>query len=685
MNSSEVFGKCSHLIACPSKRVNYSEGMILGADDFNQESAYHRGQNQALARESVGYGTLSGLHVSVRAGERGPEIRVSPGAAFTPTGERVRICRDQCASLNDWLRKPDRQEELTRNLFPTGSPLQDTVRLFVVLCYRACPTDEVPIPGEPCRTEEESTAPSRLADSFKLELRFAPPEQAEENAIRRFFAWLRRIPVVAGTGTPLPDFIDEIRQSFRLLTSPQEDAPPATPPDLGLPPAWLSIPQTELCDYWRATLRLWTTELRPVWQAQCDCSGCGCDEAAPELPHQECEPCLLLAELEVPLTAQREVADLNGLRVDERQRPVLASLRLLQEWLLCGPCCGGDAHRCLREFATVVALSPTSLLLWIHHPAPLLFDETAISLEVDGITGTDFALTEMPPSGGNLYLLDLGSPPPVMAPGSRVIIRFDTNRLFESTSPPRSLTNALEAAEFHYLDCEEARLAVYASVVPPTEGQIAIGPQGPPGPQGPLGLQGPPGPQGVPGPQGESGPVGPAGAQGPPGPPGAQGPEGLQGIPGEPGQPGAVGPQGPPGERGQRGVRGEQGPPGQTFVVAAGHFRNSGDPFLETLFSFQNLQMRRIALQGGANVRGNLFHLTFDVFGVQRNFVVKGTPVNRIEEPNPFVFEVIRETNSLREILRSNNVRPDSGITVRISNTEPGGLASVMIEISEFP
>src|SRR5262249_47967443 len=31
-------------------------------------------------------------------------------------------------------------------------------------------TDIVPIPGEPCRTDEESMSPSRLADSFELQI-----------------------------------------------------------------------------------------------------------------------------------------------------------------------------------------------------------------------------------------------------------------------------------------------------------------------------------------------------------------------------------------------------------------------------------------------------------------------------------------------------------------------------------
>ena len=42
---------------------------------------------------------------------------------------------------------------------------------YVVLCYDTCETDERPIPGEPCRDESDTMAASRIADTFRLELR----------------------------------------------------------------------------------------------------------------------------------------------------------------------------------------------------------------------------------------------------------------------------------------------------------------------------------------------------------------------------------------------------------------------------------------------------------------------------------------------------------------------------------
>src|SRR5262249_39954948 len=88
----------------PAKHVNHPLGMVLGADDFTQEFAYHAARHRALARDLTGYGTLYGLGVSV-ATDRVPfEVVVSAGVAVTPPGQFVRVPLAQCARLNDWLK-----------------------------------------------------------------------------------------------------------------------------------------------------------------------------------------------------------------------------------------------------------------------------------------------------------------------------------------------------------------------------------------------------------------------------------------------------------------------------------------------------------------------------------------------------------------------------------------------------
>ena len=94
-------------VADLSRHVNYTNGMILGADDYSQEFAYHAARDQWITRETLGYGTLSGLAVDVEAdGKKGPRIRVTAGSAAAPSGQLICVGRDQCGSLNPWLADP---------------------------------------------------------------------------------------------------------------------------------------------------------------------------------------------------------------------------------------------------------------------------------------------------------------------------------------------------------------------------------------------------------------------------------------------------------------------------------------------------------------------------------------------------------------------------------------------------
>src|SRR5260370_41137153 len=75
----------------PSKHVNYTLGMLLGVDDFNQEFAYLAGRDQWMARDLDGYGTLCGLKVSLDSTAKGPRLSVSCGPAVTPRGQWIRL------------------------------------------------------------------------------------------------------------------------------------------------------------------------------------------------------------------------------------------------------------------------------------------------------------------------------------------------------------------------------------------------------------------------------------------------------------------------------------------------------------------------------------------------------------------------------------------------------------------
>jgi hypothetical protein len=314
----------------PTKHVRYTLGMILGADDFDQEFAWLSGRDRWLARDALGYGTVNGLRVTMRQGPGiEPEIQVSSGTAITPRGDLVRVAPAQCAPLDDWLRH--HREQVMEHA--SGSP-PATLPLYVVLCYDTCETDARPIPGEPCRSEAETMAPSRIADAFRLELRFEAPAHLEERAIRGFVHWIGSA-VEIGDGPPSGD-VDDFLALLRAAV-PQSSPPSAPPePEFGLlsPPDRFLILREEACEYLRAALRVWVTELRPLWHLEFD-AGQGCTGQVTPSPAAP-DPCLLLARLDVPLTSEGTKDPGLDVEVVEDDRPVLAHLRLLQEWAVCG-------------------------------------------------------------------------------------------------------------------------------------------------------------------------------------------------------------------------------------------------------------------------------------------------------------------------------------------------------------
>jgi competence ComEA-like helix-hairpin-helix protein len=313
----------------PAKHVNYTVGMVLGVDDFTQEFAYLSGRDQWLARDLLGYGTVCGLAIGKENGSNGPQVTVSAGVALSPRGQLIHVTPAQCASLNDWL---SAHKEEVVDAF--GSPPDSPVRLYVVLRYRECPTDDRPIPGEPCRTEEEATAPSRIMDDFKLELRLKAPDQQEEDALREFVAWLGQIETTAveGEATPLNEFVEAVRGSLVM-----PDSPPASPPVplFGSPPSDLKIAATEACEYFRSAFRVWVTELRPLVRHCWLSLNAPCSEPDANV-ESELYGELLLAELSVGITSEMVVQDMSSIEIDEEHRPFLIHLRLLQEMLLCG-------------------------------------------------------------------------------------------------------------------------------------------------------------------------------------------------------------------------------------------------------------------------------------------------------------------------------------------------------------
>jgi hypothetical protein len=315
----------------PSKHVNYTLGMLLGVDDFKQEFAYLAGRDQWMARDLVGYGTICGLRVSLDVPAQGPRITVTAGTGLSPKGQMMCVRSAQCALLNDWITA--NEAAVAGQL---GSPLSGMLSLWLVLCYRDCVVDPVPIAGEPCRSVDDLMAPSRLVDDFRLELRLAPPDQQEEDAVRLFVSFMDQVTITDDPGDfpTLSEFIDALRSVL---------LPAASPLDpgffqFGSPLSKIHVRPVDGPEFMRAAFRIWVTEIRPFFHTSWPDQLCSCTGTMSSTTAASPEECLLLAEVNIPVVNAGPgdnwlADDKNPAVIDERRRPILLHSRLMQEWI----------------------------------------------------------------------------------------------------------------------------------------------------------------------------------------------------------------------------------------------------------------------------------------------------------------------------------------------------------------
>lgn len=309
--------------ADPGRHVNFVPGMVLGADDYRQEFAYHSARDKWIVRDFLGYGTLSGLAVSVEDdGLNGPRVRVTAGAAAAPSGELICVGREQCGSLNAWLARDEIKEKIRLML---ADPNEDhiSLNLYLTLCYVDCAVAEVPIPGEPCRSDENLMAPSRIADDYSINFAFDAPPMTEVEAIPALDTFLAQL----GTDNGKTNDAAGLAEALRIAEIQLQLAVGIYPPDAAEPAAGDIAPlliNPDMGIRFRTALKtLWVTKIRPRVAAQ------RCNAAS--VPANDC---VLLAQLWFPIVRTDETWSVDGdfsvVALDDSSRPVLLSAGVAQ-------------------------------------------------------------------------------------------------------------------------------------------------------------------------------------------------------------------------------------------------------------------------------------------------------------------------------------------------------------------
>jgi hypothetical protein len=375
-------------VADPSRHVNFTNGMILGADDYSQEFAYHAARDQWITREALGYGTLAGLAVDVEPdGANGPRVKVSPGSAAAPSGQLICVGREQCGSLNAWLADPEIAAKVTSLAAGLTPPTAIDLTLYLTLCYRDCAVAPVPIPGEPCRSAEELMRPSRIADDYTLNFSFTPPPMTEIEALALldgFVAGIADDAVGGDDAKTLALLVARARLQLRLalgakdqVEDPNDLAPIAVNPVLR--PALL-----------RVIRQLWVTRLRPLVMAQaCSTTGAAAND------------CVLLAVLTVPVVNGGSVWEVRAgatpddllVLKDESTRPIVLA---------------GNAARHAAA-AAFMTTNPAPQLSFITGDAAASLAAGIIIIRSDSDVGIKIGAADAATGGNQIVLRNIGA------------------------------------------------------------------------------------------------------------------------------------------------------------------------------------------------------------------------------------------------------------------------------------
>lgn len=358
---SDVMKQCVPLstgVLSADQRVNYQFGLVLGVDEFEQEDLYFRERDERATRTYHGYGTAVGLHVTAERPAEAPadvEVKVTPGIAADKPGRPVVIPSAQCARVGAWIAAQEKQaaaDEAAPPLEAHLSPSGD-VTLYVVAEYGSCFDALVPLPGNPCGSDDEVTAASRVRDSWRLGFRWEPPDMTHWDGVRALADIM--LPIELDELSPIESDEELLAEHIRALAP---GAPAAATPL----PAHPLLPASDARAAFDRLLTIWITEVRPT--------------LSPNLIHPEGDPAILLSAITV-VPADPFVVESPAItsyqEPDDEGRPYLAPTQLIQELVLMG---GGARHQSeelpVFELASVSESaepdSPRRLVLWFHLP-----------------------------------------------------------------------------------------------------------------------------------------------------------------------------------------------------------------------------------------------------------------------------------------------------------------------------
>jgi hypothetical protein len=185
-------------------RLFYQLGVMLDAQDFQDEQTYHRGRLARALTYLHGTGTASGLGVrivgptstDVTPAPTEEEVRVEAGLAIDRAGRLIEVPRSACIRVQRWLDAQD-----VGVLGPLLS-VKTALTVDVFLRFAACERGLTPAFATGPADALDAAVPSRVRDGYELQLAVreedTPPIWTDPWAALRTAAGPARAQTLAG-------------------------------------------------------------------------------------------------------------------------------------------------------------------------------------------------------------------------------------------------------------------------------------------------------------------------------------------------------------------------------------------------------------------------------------------------------------------------------------------------------
>jgi hypothetical protein len=174
MNATNLADPCASQGVCLTApvefvRLRYFFGQRLGVVDLADEQSYFAGKQRFHNLHAHGAGVLCGLRAERYVFPQGTPpaqpttlLRVRRGAALDPCGREILVGWDQCIDVAAWYAQHPKAHPASAN--------DSSLRLWVALCYRECPSDPAPAPRDPCGCDVGGCEFARIREGFELKL-----------------------------------------------------------------------------------------------------------------------------------------------------------------------------------------------------------------------------------------------------------------------------------------------------------------------------------------------------------------------------------------------------------------------------------------------------------------------------------------------------------------------------------